>query len=197
VQRCYDISEEYVTWMAVSPSQAGAWDIFYHHIPTGITDRLHLDTPYLLCSKVSGNRLAWNEARSGFWDIYVMDLDTGIEEQITNAPVDQELRKIRGHLLTWYDYGHAGCSFPCNSRDLYLYDLETGIGRRLSLDSLRWGSMSPDSCRWFIYAQVYDTYLFRMYAWNLIAAGVLDQDCHVIPCDPETELCATIEWRGP
>jgi hypothetical protein len=35
------------------------------------------------------------------------------------------------------------------------------------------------------------------YAWDAVAAGVLDADCHVIPCDPQVETCAMIEWRGP
>jgi len=197
VQWCYDISEEYVTWMAVSPSQAGAWDIFYHHIPSGITDRLHLDTPYLFCSSVSGNRLAWNEARSGFWDVYVMDLDTGIEEQITDEQADQILVRTSSNLITWFDYRHTGGSFPSSARDLYLHDIETGISRRLTVEARRWALLRPTSCQRLAYGEKYDDYLGTFYVWDLVAAGVLDQDCHVIPCDPETEVCATIEWRGP
>ncbi|MFH2006882.1 MAG: hypothetical protein ABI333_09890 [bacterium] len=196
VQRCYDVGDEYVTWQALSPSQPNAFDIFYHHIPTGITDRLYLDSPYLLCPTVSGRRLAWNEARGGSWDAYVVDLDTGIEEQVTGETADQILRPIGGHLLLVVDYRHSFGSFPGNSRDLYLYDLETGINRRLTMQSMRWGGLRP-SCQWLIYGEILSSDQSILYAWDMVTAGVVDQDCHVIPCDPETELCSIIEWRGP
>ncbi|MFH2005920.1 MAG: hypothetical protein ABI333_04945 [bacterium] len=125
-----------------------------------------------------------------------MDLTTGIEEQVTGEPADQILRPIGGHLLLVVDYRHSQDSFPGNSRDLYLYDLETGINRRLTMESMPWGGLRP-SCQWLIYAEALGYQLAKLYAWNMVAAGVLDQDCHVIPCDPETELCSIIEWRGP
>ncbi|MFC1482459.1 TolB family protein [Myxococcota bacterium] len=198
VQQCYGISEEYVTWQALSPSQPNTWDIFYHHIPTGITDRLYLDTPYLLCPAVAGQRLAWNEMRNGNWDVFVMDLETSIEEQITDDPADQVMiRGLGGNFLVWQDYRHSGGTFPGYATDFYFHELSTGISRRLTLEAREWGIHKPVSCQWLMRVQVYGEHQGVIYAWDLVTAGVLDQNCHLIPCDPETEICSVMEWQGP
>jgi hypothetical protein len=78
---------------------------------------------------------------------------------------------------------------------LYIKDLETGVSRRLTSESRRWGFGTP-TCRWLFYAEGENQERFRQYAWDLVAAGVLDNNCHVIPCDPQTETCATLQWQG-
>lgn len=195
IQRCYDISEDYVTWQAVPIEEPGVWDIFYHHLPSGITHRLNKSTEYLFCPDVSGEKLSWSQATSGSWDVYVLDLVTRVEEQVTAEQPDQVLHQIAGDLLLWFDYRHSGGSFPGTSYDPYLHDLETGVSRRLTAESRYWGVLWP-SCQWLVYMEVYDSESVRLFAWDLVVAGVLDASCHVIPCDPQTEQCAMIEWRG-
>ncbi|MFH2010973.1 MAG: hypothetical protein ABI333_30520 [bacterium] len=194
VRQCFSISDEYVTWQANYSSQPYESDIFFHHIPTGITDRMYLNVSQQICPHVSGSRVSWIMSTYGNQDIYVYNITTGIQQRLTTDPDVQFATPIEGHLLLSVDYRHG--TVGTYDRDLYIYDLDTGAHRRLTVDSLPWGALRP-SCRWMIYSQHYSTALKTLYAWDLVAAGVLDQSCHVIPCDPLTEMCQTLEWRGP
>ena len=195
VQLSYDISEEYVSWQAVPLDEPEVWDIFYHHIPSGVTERLHKSTEYLLCALVSDKWLVFGDATSGNWDVHAYDIQFGVEHQVTNEEHDQVTLHVGGHLVDSFDYRHSGGSFPGSNYDLYLHDLETGVSRRLTSESRYWGILRP-SCKWLVYSEHVEANLFRLFAWDLVAAGVLDENCHLIPCDPQTETCAMIEWRG-
>ena len=196
IQRTYDIAADYVTWQAQPVAEPNVWDIFYHHIPTGITERLQRSTMYLFSSRVSGARLVWNESDGTSYDVWVKQLPAGAPERIVTEEHDQMAANIEGHLVIWFDWRHSGESFPSYSYDLYLHDLETGVSRRLTEQPGGWGGFAP-SCRWLLYGQRIADNQAVTYAWDAVAAGVLDADCHVIPCDPQVETCAMIEWRSP
>ena len=77
IQRTYDIAADYVTWQAQPVEEPNVWDIFYHHIPTGTTDRLHRSTMGLFSSDVSGSNLLWNESDGTAYNVYLRRLDWG------------------------------------------------------------------------------------------------------------------------
>ena len=193
----WDINSEYVAWRAVPEGEpSSAWDVFLHHIPTGQTSRLHTPSNLILNVLLSEDRVAWTEQRSSYWAVYARDLVTEAEEVVTEGDADKVLRGIEGSLVSWFDYERSGCEFPCHDRDLVLADVDNGQARRLTLTPDQWG-IGPPTCRWLYYAEFGSSGSFRLYAWDMLAAGVIDQSCHLIPCDPQTEQCAMLEWQGP
>jgi Tol biopolymer transport system component len=186
-----------VTWQAQPVEEPNVWDIFYHHIPTGITERLHRSTMYLFSSDVSGSNLLWNESDGTAYNVYLRRLDSGTTEKVTDSQYDQIVHTVgQEHLAFVFDYERSGLSFPSQDYDLWIYDLDTNEARRLTNTTARWGTLEP-SCRWVVYLEAWGDDRGVAYAWDAVAAGVLDADCHVIPCDPQVETCAMIEWRGP
>ena len=194
----WDINTEYVAWRAVPEGEpSGAWDVFLHHIPTAQTSRLNTPSHLILNVFLSEDRVLWTEKRDGNWTIYGRPLPTGSEAVIADGQQDKVLRGIEGSLVGWFDYERSGCEFPCQDRDLVVKDLATGVVRRITNEIGRWGGMTPTGCRWMHYFENDSSSSFRLYSWDLVAAGVLDQNCHLIACDPDTEPCAMLEWQGP
>ena len=73
--------------------------------------------------------------------------------------------------------------------------MDTGAHRVLTKMPDGLGTYRP-SCQWELFvrpdpASPRDHGLF--YAWNLVEAGVLDDSCHVIPCDDQTQDCTELE----
>lgn len=193
----WDISEEYVTWRASSPLEPpGSWDVWLYHIPTGITSQLHLSSHMVLRSLVSVNWVVWGENRTGQWGVYAKDLPGGLEMEVASGAHDKIPMGLNGDLATWFEFERSGCEFPCSSYDLVIGDLETGVQRRLTSEPRYWGVGKP-TCRWLFYTEHENQERFRLYAWDLVAAGVLDpNNCCVIPCDPEIEQCEMLTWQG-
>jgi len=194
VERDYSISADYVTWQAKSHNDPTVWDIYDHHISTGVTTALGRDTPYLAGSFVAGNRLVFNESDGSNYDVYVHDLNLDVTDKLIDAPYDQVVTGMRGRLLLYVDYSRSHSTFPSYHYDIVLLDMDTGVSRRLTVQPGGLGA-SP-SCHWLYYAEEYDDWRCGYYAWDLIAAGVLDDQCHVLPCDPDHEQCSMFEWHG-
>jgi hypothetical protein len=170
--------------------------VFLHHIPTGQTSRLHTPSNLILNVHLAEGWVVWSEDRTGNWAVYAQDLTTMTEETIASGPSDKTIISSGESLVAWFDFGRGGCDFPCTSYDIVLGDLQTGAHRRLTAEPATWGIHSP-TCRWALYTESGPSSAVRVYARDLVAAGVLDQSCHLIPCDPQTEQCAMLEWQGP
>jgi hypothetical protein len=193
----WDINSEYVAWRAVPDGEPNsAWDVFLHHIPTGQTSRLHTPSNLILNVLLSEDKVAWTEQRSSYWSVYAQDLTTMTEQVIASGNSDKILGSIGPVLVNWLDYERSGCEFPCTTYDIIVKDLTTGIERRLTDPPGSWGC-NVSACRWAIRTESVSSSVFRLYAWDMVAAGVIDQNCNLIPCDPQTEQCAMLEWQGP
>ena len=193
----WDINTEYVAWRAVPEGEpSGAWDVFLHHIPTAQTSRLNTPTDSIFNVRLSSDKVLWTERRNGYWGVYARDLITENEETVTEGEADRILRAVNNNFVTWFDYRRSGCEFPCSVYDIYVKDLGNGVERRLNSQVNRWGIDSP-TCRWFRYSESDGSGSLRSYFWDALQAGVLDQNCHLIACDPDTEPCAMLEWQGP
>jgi len=193
----WDINSEYVAWRAVPDGEpSSAWDVFLHHIPTGQTSRLNTPSDYIFDVLLSPERVIWTERRSDYWGIYSRDLVTQVEETIVAGDADRMLRGVNQNLVTWFDFNRSGCEFPCSSYDIFISDLENGVTRRLTSTSEQWG-IGPPTCKWLFYSENDSSVSFRLYAKDMVAAGILDQNCHLIACDPDTEPCPMLEWIGP
>ena len=193
----WDINSEYVAWRAVPDGEpSSAWDVFLHHIPTAQTSRLNTPGDYIFNVRLSPQRVIWTERRSDYWGIYSRDLVTQVEETIVEGDADRILRGVHQNLVTWLDFSRSGCEFPCSSYDIFISDLENGVTRRLTSTSDYWGIGAP-SCKWIVYFEAEGSTTLRGYLWDALQAGVLDQNCHLIVCDPDTEQCPILEWIGP
>jgi hypothetical protein len=193
----WDINAEYVAWRAVPDGEpSSAWDVFLHHIASGQTSRLDTPSDMILSVRLSDNWVVWSEDRTGNWALYASDLDTLVEQEVAADTFDKVLSSIHGNLVVWFDHQRSGCDFPCSSYDIVIADILTGEQRRLTEQVGLWGASKP-LCPWFLYTESGPAETVRVYLWDMVAAGVVDQNCNVIPCDPQTEQCAMLEWRGP
>jgi hypothetical protein len=193
----WDINSEYVAWRAVPDGEpSSAWDVFLHHIPTGQTSRLHTPSNLILNLRVSEDRVVWTEQRSSYWAVYARDLVTQVEEVVTEGDADKILRGASGDFVTWFDYTRSGCEFPCSTYDIYARDLGNGAERRLNYQPGYW-AIGSLTCQWLLYFESEGSGTLRAYVFDAFHAGVLDQNCNLIPCDPQTEQCAMLEWQGP
>ena len=191
------INTEYVAWRAVPEGEpSGAWDVFLHHIPTAQTSRLHTPTDSIFNVRLSSDKILWTERRNGYWGVYARDLETMTEQIVASGSSDKVLGTVGANVVSWQDYERSGCSFPCSVLDIVAKDLETGVQRRLTEEPGRWG-LNVSECPWALRRESDSSSSFRLYLWDMIAAGVLDQNCHLIACDPDTEPCAMLEWQGP
>ncbi len=192
----WDINQEYAAWRA-SPEGENGWDIFLHHIPTGQTSRLNTPGEYIINLRFSNTRLGWTEKRNGNWAVYMVELATMNEQEVASGNSDKVLSGLADHFVSWRDYERAGCNFPCVDSDRFIKDLQTGIERRLTPNPGKWTGSTPMNCRWLLYFEFDSSTSFRVFLWDVVAAGILDENCNIIPCDPDNEECTVLEWIGP
>jgi hypothetical protein len=141
-------------------------------------------------------QFAWTEQRSSYWAVYARGLVTQVEEIVTEGDADKILRGASGDFVTWFDYTRSGCEFPCSTYDIYARDLGNGAERRLNYQPGYW-AIGSLTCQWLLYFESEGSGTLRAYVFDAFHAGVLDQSCNLIPCDPQTEQCAMLEWQGP
>jgi len=138
----------------------------------------------------------WSEKRNDNWAVYARDLETMAEQIVASGSSDKVLGTVGANVVSWQDYERSGCSFPCSVLDIVAKDLETGVQRRLTEEPGNWG-LNVSECPWALRRESDSSSSFRLYVWDMVAAGVMDQNCHLIACDPDTEPCAMLEWQGP
>jgi hypothetical protein len=116
----------------------------------------------------------------------MFDVQTGQEERLTHDPNDQRVARARGHLLTWTDYRWS-CEpfgFRYAARDVVIYDIETGVARRVTSSSEPWTNCYAQA-RWFVYMKAVGYRKYQIFAHDLVADGILDgPDGHVFPGVP-------------
>ncbi len=190
------LSSRYVAWVAES---GNAWDVFYHDIEANRTIAMNRVSNYHFLVDLSERYLYWDEGTQfGDYDVWSHDFVTGHDEVLTDPGADQGFARAgvgrAGHLVVFRDYSRSGARYPNPPFDAVLLDRDTGIQRTLTRQPDDVGILRP-TCQWIILSRRSPTQYSRavFYLWNLVEAGVLDDSCHVLPCDQQTEDCTTVQ----
>jgi hypothetical protein len=141
-----------------------------------------------------GKYIAWdNCVPSGS---YVLDVETGIirilDEELNLNPDNVMMNLHTGYenLVALVDRARD-VPEPGTATHLWLYDLDTRVERRITSEAARWywGLFPIINCEWAIVTLAYgkngtniEHYLRA--ALNLQQAGILDENCHLIPGPP-------------
>lgn len=186
----FSISERYVTWVAIAPG-VPVWnkDVHIHDLQTGETLRLETTAESLAYeTSVSGSRVVWMDDRNGNWDIYMYDIEAGQELRLTDDPLDQIGPRIHGNLVTFADYRFSGGwwdNYQC-AYDIYILDVDTMIGRRVTNWPWYWGGIPGDDG--LVVAILRDQNTLdapsKLYVFDLIEMGILDATGHHVLPEP-------------
>ncbi|MCD6497577.1 MAG: hypothetical protein J7M25_04630 [Deltaproteobacteria bacterium] len=188
-------STKYAAWVTRSGS---AWDVFYHDIEANQTIAMNRVSNYHFTVSLSERYLYWDEGTQfGGYDVWSHDFETGRDEAITAPGSDQGGAGAglgrADHLVVFLDYSRSDARFPNYPADVVIMDRDTGVQRTLTRQPDDVGAMPP-TCQWEVLNRpVGPPGQYWSYAWNLVEAGVLDDSCHVLPCDVQTEDCTTIQ----
>lgn len=182
------LGDKYAVWVAYNPEGSSVGkDVYYYDPRTDEVTRIESTASgHQYCPTNTGDLIFWEDDRNGNWDIYMYDTRTGQEERLTYDPNDQRLARARGHLLTWMDFRWSCARYGgrFNPRDMVIYDIETGVMRRVTSSSEPWGNCYAQG-RWFVYVKSVGYRKWHIFAHDLVADGILDgPDGHVIPADP-------------
>ncbi|MFH2007383.1 MAG: hypothetical protein ABI333_12430 [bacterium] len=183
----FSISSRFVTWVAMPPNaQFYNKDVHIYDLQTQQTLRLESTAGDLTYeTSVSGSKVAWADFRHGQWDVYLYDIEAGQETRLTDDPFDQGAPAIHGNLVTFSDFRFTGGYLDgyC-ARDIYILDIDTMIGRRVTTLPWYWWGMPGDD-GWLL-AILRDELSLdspaKLYLFDLIAMGILDPTGqHVLP----------------
>ncbi len=182
----FDIGDRAVFW------NYGPCDAFRYY---DIERDLIVENPAysVFAAKAWGKYLAWGNCSP--IGQYVMDVETGVVRIL-----DEELNldpETRYAIHTGYENLVAAVDQsrevpePGKAAHLWLYDLDTRVERRITSEPAKWtwGGYKIINCEWAIVSLQYAkdenwviTYLGA--ALNLQQAGILDENCHIIPGPP-------------
>jgi hypothetical protein len=138
-----------------------------------------------------GKYIAWdNCVPSGS---YVLDVETGVvrilDEELNLDPNDNQMSLHTGYenLVALADRARD-VPEPGTAAHLWLYDLDTRVERRITSEAAKWtwGSRPVINCEWAIVTLMYgkngtNIEHYPRAALNLQQAGILDENCHLIP----------------
>ncbi|MDY0002203.1 MAG: hypothetical protein RBU30_12970 [Polyangia bacterium] len=176
----HSISEHYAAWTA-RPYAGHNKDIFVRDLLAGLNFRIE-STDYAdqFFPHTDDDHVIWMDYRDGRREIYMYTFSTGVEECLTPDPYEQAWPHLRDGIASWCDYRFSqqyGEYAPC---DVYVYEIATGVGRRVTSESKTWMPRFVDS-GWLLYGLRITAGQFRLYAHDLVADGILSADGHVIP----------------
>ncbi len=123
-QLSLDLYGDRLVWQ---DNRNGNWDIYLYDFATKQERRLTTDPSDQVSPAIWDNQVVWLDKRSGQWAIYLYDLATNTERFVVATPNVGGTPDISGNRVVWVT------SAP--SRDLYLYDLSTGVQQRLPVPS--------------------------------------------------------------
>jgi len=178
------ISERYVAWTAYSLGEPGyGKDVFYHDLQTGESTRIQTTGLFdIRVLDLSGDRILWMENDSDHYNIILYEIGAEEEVRLTDDGFDHMAPRLRGNLAMWITYKYSGGSYATDParKDLVLYDLDTGVERRITSESVPWGTGYADP-PWMWYVKVLAPYHFEIHVVNLPMAGLVDANGNVIP----------------
>ena len=177
----FSMSETHLAWIMSCATCGGVADVFYMDLST--KDIVHIEstsTGNQLHPSTWGDYIFWQDDREfGDWTIFVHQLSTGDTWKLIDDQISRGLAHLRGKLLTW---GTCKYSPDCQTigLDIVLYDVETGISRRVTPES---GHFRPRFAHgdWLVYLRKMTENRYKIYAVDMKAAGLIDQGGSVIP----------------
>jgi hypothetical protein len=177
----FSMSETHLAWIMSCAGCGGVSDVFYMDLAT--KDIVHIEDTVAgnqLFPSTWGDYILWQDDReTGNWTIYLHRFSTGESRKLIDDQVPRGYPHIRGNLVTW-----AGCMFTPDcfngGGDVILYDIETDVVRRVTPIP---GYYKPRFAHgeWLVYLLSVGGDGYKMYGVHMQAAGLVDQDGHVIP----------------
>ncbi|PKN44778.1 MAG: hypothetical protein CVU59_10835 [Deltaproteobacteria bacterium HGW-Deltaproteobacteria-17] len=141
-----------------------------------------------------GKYIAWDNCVPG--GSYVMDVESGVarilDEELNLDPNDNQMSIHTGYenLVALVDRARD-VPEPGTAAHLWLYDLDTRVERRITAEAAKWtwGGYPIINCEWAIITLMYGKNgttieQYPQAALNLQQAGILDENCHLIPGPP-------------
>lgn len=177
------IGQRYVAFAAGHP--LGSYkDVYYHDILTRTTHHIESTGPgQQEFVRAWEGTIVWEEEKDCRFEVVVYDIETGQEMRPIDDEYDETRPGIWQNLLIYNTYRYSGmswCGGPYNYRDVCIHDLDTGYGRRITEESGYWWPLAVDP-PWLVYSMGFGPQKEEYYVINLVQAGMLDQDGHVIP----------------
>jgi hypothetical protein len=176
----HSISERHVAWSG-APADGGAKVVHVHDLQTGVTQQIGdpaVGSQHM--PHVDGDYLVWQDARQGRREVYRHTFSTGAEECLTPDDWEQAWPHVRNGIVSWCDYRFSQEWGEFGNCDVYVHDLLTGVGRRVTTESRLWMPRFVDA-GWIFYAEWVGDHLWKLYAHDLVSDGILDGDGRVIP----------------
>jgi beta propeller repeat protein len=179
-----DMSETHVSWVAHAPGEGGSYkSVYLHEIATGLTSLIQSTVPgRQFQTSTWGDWVVWQDDRNGAWDVYAYQISAGLESRLADEPHDQTAPMVREDLVVWVDYRWSGQTNEYNGTcDLVIYDLQTGLWRRVTGWTDSWGFGRAQG-GWLLYRkQSADPYMAQIFAMDLQANLLLDSAGRVLP----------------
>ncbi len=195
--------EVYHHWEAPITFAVGDRAIFWNHSPCGSfqyydieQDQIVTNPDYRVFATAAwGDYIAWGDCTPPYANM-VINLRTGevrnLDEEMNLDPANKNCV-----LHTGYDDIVAlvdrirDVPEPGQAAHLWLYDLQTRVQRRITSEAAKWtwGGMPIINCQWALITLSYgkNGTNIRHYpnaALHLVEAGILDEDCRLIPGPP-------------
>jgi len=172
------ISATHAAWVAWGgPGK----DVFYveletmevHHVGSTAFPTVYNTTTW-------GDYVLWDDDRYGLSEVMALRISTGQEWRLSDGTWRATRPKLRGHIVCMLTVDYS----PGEGVDLMLYDMETGVRRRVTTEA-RYGYKSGyvDS-GWLVYQEEKypgDIWRNKIWALNLLKLGIVDADGHVVP----------------
>jgi beta propeller repeat protein len=176
----HSISDYYAAWTA-RPYPGHNKDIFVRDLAAGYTFRIDsTDEGSQYFPSTDDDHVVWQDHRSGWREVYMYTFSTGVEECLTPDQWEQARPHLRDGIVAWCDYRYSQQSGEYGDCDVYVYEIASGVGRRVTTQSKPWWPRYVDS-GWIAYAQKIIGGTYKLYMHDLVSDGILTPDGHVIP----------------
>lgn len=175
------MSDTHIAWSEIS-SSLEIGDLAYSDLATGDVTRISIE-PGAEASgpTVWGDWLLWSEAHDGVQNVYARNIQTGLDQQLTTDGYNHQRPWLHGAIACWLTDRYSGG----DEWDLLLYDVETGVERRLTTESRPYWHPGFVHGGWIVYTdgvvEPYPYYGVEAHAVDLLDLGFIDEDGHLIP----------------
>jgi hypothetical protein len=176
----HSIGEHYAAWTA-RPYPGHNKDIFVRDLAAGHTFRIDsTDEGDQYFPTTDDVHVVWQDHRSGWREVYMYTFSTGVEECMTPDQWEQARPHLRDGIAAWCDYRFSQQSGEYGDCDVYVFEIATRIGRRVTTQSREYYPRYVDS-GWLMYGRWIPASGFKLYMHDLVSDGILSPDGHVIP----------------
>jgi hypothetical protein len=176
----HSISEHYAAWTA-RPYPGHNKDIYVRDLAAEFTFRIEsTDAGSQYIPTTDTGHVVWQDHRSGWREVYMHTFSTGEEVSLTPDPYEQGWPFLRDGIVAWCDYRFSQQWGENGDCDVYVYEIATGVGRRVTKQSGLWMPRYVDS-GWIMYSLWLGGHQFKLYMHDLVGDGILSPDGHVIP----------------